>query len=239
MKKNYIYCILSLLIVVLGFLFIILGLLFPTLSPNTGRAILLYAICFIFIGIAAFAVHYRKYNLLKTLTDNELPILARWSFEPESSTILTNTLKDYKHNALCTLFFTFILVLIFTCTFFATYLPTCSYLGPIISLLFLLIGVLITNTYFKKLSNEPIEVIFNEDLIYFLDDIYTLQKSIYFLDNVAINTEGEPTLQFIYGQIEYNDSPYFILEIPIPENQTKMAHVLCNHYLEEIKNTNY
>ncbi|WP_157047606.1 hypothetical protein [Cellulosilyticum ruminicola] len=122
MKKNYIYCILSLLIVVLGFLFILLGLLVPTLSPNTQRAILLYAICFIFIGIAAFSVHYKKYNLLKTLTDNDLPILARWSFDPNSSEILISTLKEYKHNAMCTLFFTFILVLIFACTFFTTYL---------------------------------------------------------------------------------------------------------------------
>lgn len=239
MKKNYIYCILSLLIVVLGFLFILLGLLYPTLSPNTQRAILLYAICFILIGIAAFAVHYRKYNLLKTLMDNDLPILARWSFKPNSSAILTNTLKEYKHNALCTLSFTFILVLIFTCTFIATYLPTLSYLGPLISIIFLLVGIFIINAYFKRLSTEPIEVIWGEDLIYFLDDIYTLQKSIYFLDNVVINTEGEPTLQLIYGQIEYDDSPYFILEIPIPENQMKMAHVLCNHYLEEIKNINY
>ncbi|WP_157047607.1 hypothetical protein [Cellulosilyticum ruminicola] len=56
---------------------------------------------------------------------------------------------------------------------------------------------------------------------------------------MSINTEGEPVLQFVYGQIEYADEPYFVLEIPIPENQTKMAHALRSHYLEEIKNINY
>lgn len=239
MKKTYIYCIISLIILILGFLCILFSLLHPTLSPNTESALLLYAICFIFIGLSAFAVHYRKYDVMKALESQDLPILARWSFSPHTSSILTQVLKEHKHNALCTLFFTFILVLIFSCTFISTYIPTISYAGPLISLLFLFIGILIINAYFRNLSNTPIEVIFGDDIIYFLDDIYTLQKSIYFLDNIAINTEGEPTLQFIYGQIEYDDSPYFILEIPIPENQLSMAHLLRTHYLEEIKNSNY
>lgn len=239
MKKTYIHCIISLIILIIGFLCILCNLLAPTLSPSTENLLALCAICFIFIGLLAFAVHHRKYTVMKALEDNDIPTITRFTFMPHTSSLIIKTIKEHRHNALCTLFLTFILVLIFSCTFISTYFPAVSYLGPLVSFLFLLIGFLITNAYFNTLSNSPVDIIFGDDTIYFLDDIYTLQKSIYFLDNVLIATEGEPTLQFIYGQIEYDDSPYFILEIPIPDSQLTMAQVLRKHYLEEIKNLNY
>ncbi len=238
MKKTYIHCIISLIILAIGFLFILCNLLMPFTS-TMENVISLLAISFIFIGLSAFAVYHKKFSVMKCLDNKDVPTITRWTFNSHTSPLITSTIKQYRHNALCTLFLTFILILIFICTFITTYFPTLSYVGPLVSILFLLIGLLIINTYYNTLSNAPTDIIFGEDTIYFLDDIYTLQKSIYSLDNVLINTEGEPMLQFIYGQLEYNDSPYFILEIPIPENQLTMAQVLRNHYLEQIKELNY
>lgn len=239
MKKTYIHCIISLIILVLGFLCLLFNLLIPTLSPSTENTLSLCAICFIFIGLSAFAVHHKKYSVMKALEDHDIPTLAHWTFTPHTSPLIITTIKEHKHNALCTLLLTFILILIFSCTFISTYFPTIAYVGPLVSFLFLIIGFLIITAYFNNLSSNPIDIIFSEDTIYFLDDIYTLQKSIYFLDNVLINAEGESTLEFVYGQIEYDDSPYFVLEIPIPDNQLTMAEFLRTHYLEQIKNSSY
>lgn len=239
MKKNYIFCIFSLIILILGFLGILVNLLFPVISPDIKSVILLYAICFIFIGLSAFAVHYKRYDAIKALENHDLPILTQWHFKTAHSPLLTTLLKDYKRDALSTLFFSFILILIFSYTFTTTYMPKFYYVGPLLSLIFLFVGILIVNIYFHKLTTGPITAVFGEETIYFIDDIYTLQKSIYFLDNVVIDTENEPKLQFLYGQIEAEDTPYFILEIPIPENQLAMAQLLRTHYLNEIKNISY
>ena len=233
MKKNYIYCILSLIILVLGLILGFLYLFSPVIFSSTNNISLLYSICFVLIGLPAFAVYYKKYHLIKSLDDSSC--LAHWTFMPHTSSHLVNTLKDLKYSTLFTLTLIYILALVFICTFIHSYYPTYFLISLIISSCMLILSFSIVNAYFVSLSSSPIHIIFYKDLIYFLDDIYTFKKSIYHLNHITINTSGEPTLLFLYEQLEIEDCAYFTLEIPIPKNELSTADYLRHYYLDKIK----
>lgn len=234
MKKEYLQCITSLISLLIGIVLILYALLFDNLTSSVHNAVILLGICFTVIGLITFSVHLKRYFLIKDLLAGEIPLLARWSFTPSSSSLITNTLFEQRSNTFSTIILCLILGLIFSTTLAFSHIDYHSALAltlATISLLGTLIAFVLTHQHYKKLLSERAEIFFVDDFIYYLGQIFFLEKSIYLLEDIKINTEGETSLLFLYGQSEFEDSPVYTLQIPIPEGQLPIANMLRDHYL--------
>lgn len=237
MKKEYIQCILWLSIFLLGIIFTISAALLQTIPNSSKSALLLFSICFIIIGLIALAVHYKKYVKIKTLTNHHAPVLAHWTYDISSSSTLKETLSEQKCNTISTAVLTLVLGIIF-CLVFAysggIHVLYIGYIFAILTVLGFIIAIRIILTYYKEALKTSTEVIFGEDCIYFMGQLYTLQKSIYFLENVIIIHGPEVVLQLIYGQYDVDDIPTHIISIPVPAHKLQVAEHLRKYYLDLI-----
>ncbi|QEH66912.1 hypothetical protein [Cellulosilyticum sp. WCF-2] len=237
MKKESIHCILWFSIFLLGITFTISAALLQTLPNSSKSALLLFSICFIIIGLIASAVHYRKYVKIKTLIDHHAPVLAHWTYDISSSSTLKAALSEQKSNTISTAILSLILGIIFSLVFAysgGTHILYTGYTLAILIILAFIIGIRCILTYYEKALKIPTEVIFGEDSIYFMNQLYGLQKSIYFLENVIITQGPEAVLQLVYGQYDIDDTPTCIISIPIPANKLQVAEHLRKYYLDLI-----
>ena len=67
-----------------------------------------------------------------------------------------------------------------------------------------------------------------------MEQLFTPQKSIFFLENIVIVKDTELVLQLIYGQYDIDDTPSYVISIPIPSNKLSVAEHLRKYYLDLI-----
>lgn len=238
MKKEYIYCIFSLITLILGLTCAIALIMLQNLSASNKGALTLFAICFILIGLIAYNIHSQKYLKIKELETGETPVLAHWIFAPNTSTIINDALLEQKSNIITTIMLSFVLGIVFAFIFIFGTNKYNLYIGltiGIISFVGFIISMFLATYYCSKQSKINTEVIFGEDCIYFLGELYTLQRSIYFLENILINVSDEISMQLLYGQNDLGNKSVCTIQIPIPKDNLVVAKVLQKHYLELIK----
>ena len=235
MQKEYTYSMASISCMILGIITFIFSL-FTTLIPNSSKgALSLFSTCFIIIGAFSYAVHHKKYIEINKLKVGQLPNLAHWFYKAESSHTITTLLLEEKHNALITSTLIFILGIVFSCYFFGN---SFYFLGISIILFFFacfFATILFIYSYYKKLLKSDHEIIFSNNMIYFLDDIHYLIKTIYVLEDICIIPGNEPLLQFLYSQYDIDNTPSFSITIPIPSDKLNTAKYLRTYYLDELR----
>lgn len=236
MKKEYTYCLISLSTLFLGIICAIAIGLLHSISDSSRGVLILFSVFFILVGLVSYAVHYKKYHHIKGLTNHETPILAHWTYSLDNSPLLQKILLEQKMSSITTAILTLILGILFSVSFLISHSSHVIYIGIaliIFCLISFTLAVCLLLSYYKHQLTKPAEVIFGEDCIYFLDEIYGLQKSIYILENIIIQTEGsESCLKFLYGQYAPDDLPMYTLCIPIPNNKLNVAEHLRKYYLD-------
>lgn len=238
MKKAYTYFILSLIILILGIVFTISGVLLQTLPLSSKSALLIFSTAFIIIGVTSSAVHYRKYILIQKLFSNEPALLARWTYSSYSSSTLKSIIKSEKVSTLATAILILILALIFSIVFAysgGTYILCLGYIFAFLSILTFIIARRFITVYYDHLSASPTEVLFAENMIYFLDEIYPLQRTFYELQKVNLYLGTEALLIFEYNMPDIDDPDACNLVIPVPHDKIKTATYLKHYYSDLIE----
>lgn len=233
MKKEYTYIVLSIMILVLGVVFTISGALLQTLPYSSKSALLIFSCAFIVIGIVSFAVHHKKYTTIKNLLLRTSPVIAHWTYPPGSSKTIQKGLLEQKHNSLATSLLILILSLIFSIVFAysgGTYVLYLGYVFAVLCLLTFIIVVRFISAYYDQLSKSEATVLFGEDSIYFLDELYPLKRTFYLIENVNIYIGTENLLIFEFGLYDIDEPAAYQLAIPIPPNKLSIAMHLKDYY---------
>ncbi len=238
MKRAYTYCLLSIVIALLGIIFTISGVLLQTLPLSSKSALLIFSTAFILVGTFSFAVHYKKYLKIKALSTHHVPIIAHWTYAPNSSNTLKDLIKQQKAATIATAILILILSLIFCIVFAYSGGKNILQVGYILAVLCILIFIIVLrfiSAYYTHLASSELEVIFGEDIIYFLDELYTVQRSLHFLTKVNIYIGPEPLLILDYNLYDIDEPPTYSITIPIPQGKLKTATHLKNYYSELIE----
>jgi len=238
MKRAYTYRILSIIIVLLGIIFTISGVFLQTLPLSSKSALLIFSTAFILVGAFSFAVHHKKYLKIKALCTHQVPVIAHWTYAPNSSNTLKNLIKEQKENTVATAILILILSLIFSIVFAYSGGSYILYLGYILAVLCLLTFMIVLrfiSAYYTHLASTELEVVFAEDTIYFLDELYTIKRSLYYLTNVSIYVGPEPLLILDYGLYDIDEPASYSITIPIPQGKLKVATHLKSYYAELIE----
>lgn len=241
MKKEHTYYVLALIILILGIIFTLLSTLPQTLPLSSKSALFIFSCAFMTIGMVLFAVHYKRYTIIKNLMNRSLPVVAHWSYLPNSSETLKKLFKEQKNNALATTTLILILSIIFSMIFAYsgnTYILKLGYTFAILFIFTFIIAVRFILAYYNVLLESQSTVLFGKEYIYFLDELYTLNRSLYVLRNVNIYIGTENLLIFEYGLNDIDDSPCYNLTIPIPSDKLRIALQLKDYYRSLI-NTDY
>ena len=233
MKKHAVYCILSIMMVIVGSIFLISSIIIKTLLYPSKSALLIFSCSFICIGGALFAVHYKKYTCIQNLLHYNTPIIAKWTYAPESSPTLTQYCKEQKLNAIATAFLFLTFSIIFFLIFAYSGKSHILFLGYTLTLVCVFIFIIalrFINAYYELLAKTENTVVFGEDCIYFIDELYGLNYSIYLLQNVNIYIGKENLLIFEYGLNDIDDEARCHLAIPIPIDKLDIAMKLKIYY---------
>ena len=238
MKKEYTYCVLSVLIFVLGIIFTISGALLQTLPYSSKSALLIFSCAFIFIGAVSFAVHHKHYTAIKNLLAHNSVVIAHWTYPINSSETLNKLIKEQKHNTLATAILILILSIIFSLIFAysgSTYVLLLGYTLAVLCVLVFIIAVRFISTYYEHLSKTESSIFFGEDCIYFIDELFKFDSAFHPLENVNIYIGAENLLIFEYGFDDIDCSCAYSLTIPIPKDKLNIAIHLKDYYRSIIK----
>lgn len=239
MKKSYTYCIFSIMAILIGIIFAISGLILQSYPLSSKSALLLVSIVLIITGIFAFAVNNRKYHLITYLYESETNSLVHWTYSSRLPKAITEFIHVQKDNSIATAILFLILSLIF-CLIFAysggtSILYTGYFLFSLCIGLFL-ISLRFITAYYKYLGEHTVDIIFGSSQVYFLDELFELQRGYHCLQQVSvIYGEEENYLLFAYGLYDADEPPAYTLTIPIPANQLMTALFLKDHYNDLIK----
>lgn len=176
---------------------------------------------------------------MENLCTHNTPIVASWTYPTGSSNTLKSLIKDQQSSTLATSLLILTLALIFSIVFAYSGGNHILYLGytfAVLSLLIFIIAQRFISTYYSHLLKSENEVIFGEDCIFFLDEIYPLQKNFYNLEKIDIYVGAENLLILDYTpfDIEQPDHTYSIT-IPIPQNKLPVAIYLKHYYTDFIE----
>lgn len=238
MKRAHTYRILSLVILLLGIIFTISGVLLQTLPLSSKSAVLIFSISFILTGTVSFAVHHKKYLAVKDLCAHHVPVIAHWTYAPNSSNTLKTFIKEQKSNTFATATLVLILSLIFSIIFAysgGSYILYLGYTLAILCLLVFIITLRFISAYYQDLAESESEVIFGEDSIYFLDELYTIKKSLYFLQKVSLYAGDEHLLVLDYGLYDIDEPASYSITIPVPRGKVLAATYLRDYYSQLIE----
>jgi hypothetical protein len=237
MKKEYVYCILSIILLSLGVTCCAGTLFLNSINDSSKSVLATFGICFLLIGFSGYAEHNKKYFKIKHLKNSEVPVIANWQFKCNSSNMINQILYDKKLSASSTIILSCVLCLVLSfCVFFSGEENSLYIMRLLISISIAgtLIALILNSYYYTlKLSSDS-EALIGEDYIYFLDELHTLQKSIYFLYDVRIDYSSEISLQFLYGDYDLFRDPVYSISIPIPPEELTTAEFVQRHYLNLI-----
>lgn len=238
MRKQYFYCLMSVMAVIIGIIFAISGVILQSNPLSRRSALLILSIVLVLIGAASFTVNYKKYHLISELSHHKTPIIAHWVYSPNTSHIIREFILEQKNNSIATAILFLILSCIFCLVFAYSGGPMILYTGYFLIFICICIFILslrIISAYYKQLENNQIDVIFGEDCIYFIDELYTLQRGYHCLQQVTIDLDDEDCLLFAYGLYDVDDVPAYTLTVPIPQGKMHTAISLKHYYNDLIK----
>lgn len=233
MKKEYTYCVLSVLILLLGIIFSISGFVLQTLPLSSKSALLIFSFAFIFIGIVLFAVHHKRYTIIQNLTARNIPVIARWTYPVNSSETVHRFIKEERNYSYATALLMLILCIIFSLIFAysgGNYILYLGYIFAVLSFFIFIIALKFISAYYNALAQTENSVIFGEDCIYFIDELTTLTRTFHILENVNVYIGKENLLIFEYGFGDLDESSTYTLTIPIPPNKLNIALYLKDYY---------
>lgn len=242
MKKTTIHCTLSIIMTLIGIIFTLCAI-FLNFQPSPRKSsLLIIAIVLILSGIVSFSVNYRKYHLIAGLYAHDLTYITSWDIPTKSSTLFPVLIKEKKTNSILTSFIFFVLSLI-CCWVFTysggTHLLKIGYLLIGFCASLLIISLRFIDCYYTHMQNKPDPVLFGQNYIYFLDELYTLEYDYCTLQKVELCKEEEIYLVLCYGNNDTDEPPTHIVTIPVPPEKMYIATYLKNYYNELLSNLNY
>lgn len=233
MKQKYQGCIISLIIFIVGLVCIPLFYLLMRSQTDLQNILTLLALCATLIGFISFVICYKKYLIIQSLECGK-DVITRWTFDASQSPIISKALISQKNNNIATAILGTFLGLIFSITLAFSSIDSAYYISigiTILSFIGLFIALMLIHDHYEYKCTHPCHIIFSKDFIFYLGEIYHLNKSFYFLENIIIKTDDEPSISFLYGQTDTDDDPIFALDIPIPKDQLHIAAHLKKYYL--------
>ncbi|MDF2595052.1 MAG: hypothetical protein K0R69_1393 [Clostridia bacterium] len=237
MKKEFAYCIISLVVLLLGITCFISLVFLNTLSNPSKAALIIFGICFFFIGTASYAKHNKKYLKIRYLKNENVSLIASWHFKPHTSLSIDEMYYEGKTSAIYTTLLSVLLCFVIAgCIYFSgekyALHVSLSLLG--LSIIIAPLCIACISAYYTAKLEADSEALIGEDCIYFLDELYTLHKSIYFLEDIRIGYGSENSLQLLYGEYDLFTGPMYTIKIPIPDGQLDVAKHIQKHYIELI-----
>ncbi|MBC8578720.1 hypothetical protein [Zhenhengia yiwuensis] len=237
MSKDFLKCILSFICFVCG---LVLTLLF-SFHFNATNPSCIIALCLglvlAAIGVFGFILHYKNLMIIENMKKNKLPILARWSYKPSDFSLVKDKILEdcYVDLSLIVLIGVFCLILAIGLIFpIATDSIGLSIL-IIISTVILcsLCSILVYFYHVSKLEKYTTALI-NYHYIYFNNELYSIYRSCYMLEEIEITTGVQNYLRFVYGAPGTPYGPFQIIDIPIPPSELATAYQIKEHYLSLI-----
>lgn len=233
MKKEYLYCVISVLAMLCGIIFMICALILRS-NPNCRRsALLLLSIVLIITGLVSLIINLKKYHTICDLTEHQVPVIAHWTFSANSSKIISDLIEELKNNSIATAILFLILSIIFWVVFAYSGGTSILYLGYIFivfSICIFIIALRMITAYYEKLNMQDTEVIFGEDYFYFIDELYTFQRGYHCLQQVSVYEGGENALIFSYGLYDADEPAVYTVTIPIPSDKLHTAKYIRTYY---------
>jgi energy-coupling factor transporter transmembrane protein EcfT len=237
MKKELAYCITSLVVLLLGITCFISLVFLNDLSNSSKAALILFGICFFLIGATSYAKHNKKYLKIRYLKNENVPLIASWHFKPHTSLSIDEMYYEGKASAIYTTLLGVLLCLVVAgCIYFSgeKYAIHTSLGLLALSLIIAPLCITCISAYYTGKLESDSEALIGEDCIYFLDELYTLHKSIYFLEDIRIGYGGENSLQLLYGEYDLFTGPMYTIKIPIPDGELETAKLIQKHFIELI-----
>lgn len=238
MRKQYLYCLISILAVLLGIVFTVSGIILQSNPLSRRSALLLVSIVLIFTGAAAFAVNYKKLRQVTKLREHKAVTIAHWTYKPASFKAISDFFLEQKINSYSTAILFFILGCIFSIIYAYSGHRSVLYMGYLllaVCLCIFIVALRLITTYYKELDQNEVDVIFGEDSILFIDELFELRRGYHFLQRVSIHYGTENCLLFEYGLYDVDDKPAYTLTIPIPKNKLHTAEHLKTYYNDLIR----
>lgn len=238
MRKQYLYCLISVIAVLIGIIFTISGIVLQSNPLSRKSALLIVSIVLIFVGAAAFAVNYKKHRHVTGLREHKLVTIAHWTYTPSHSKVLIEFIKEQKNGSYATALFYLILACIFCMIYAYSGTSSVVYMGYFLLLLSIgtfILALRFITAYYEKLSENEVDIIFGEDSILFIDELFELRRGYHYLQRVTIRYGNENYLLFDYGLYDVDDTPAYTLTIPIPKNKLHTAEHIKTYYNDLIK----
>lgn len=237
MSKESLKCILSMIYFICGiFLTILFSIQFDATSPASIITILLGLLLTI-VGLFAFILHYKNSIIINQLKQNKLPILAKWTYNPSDFKLVKDKILEdcYVDLSLVILIGIFSLVLAAGLLFsFNPHRFSLSALLIVISILSSSLFSLFIHFYYTNKLTKCSTAIISNRYIYFNNELYSIYKSCYILEDIEILSEPQCYLKFIYGAPGTPYGPYEIINIPVPSSELALANEIKQHYLSLI-----
>lgn len=237
MKSTYTYCLLSLFALILGLICIMTSSFATSIPHSLSELLFVFSIFFLLGGLLGYLGCYKKYKKIKILFHGDVHILAHWKFDPKSSPLVTSLLEEHKFSQIYTTSLIIILCLVFACGFYFTEYTYSTHFGTSLIILSLLIGIgiyLFIPIYHASKVCSLIDVIISEENIYFLGHLYSLQQSIYFLEDIKLEITDSPHFELLYSAYDINGSPRYSVIIPVSPDDIANALAIQTHFQEQI-----
>ncbi len=241
MKRTRYHLILWLLLFVISTVLLFSLSIVVGLIPAIKNAISTALLILMCTSLGSFCIKYVNYLKIKMLINGDMHILAQWACNCSESATLSKFLKAEFCSTMLTATLSFILGI--TLSLMLAYsggknVFIMGYVLIICIVLVFLVAIHFIKDYYEQCNNSPNTVLFGDTTIYFMGQLFSFQKSFLILENVIIQLEPEPILQFSYGNYDLDSPPKYILSIPIPSDKMHVATYLVSHYSSMIADDN-
>lgn len=237
MSKEFLKCILSIIYFICGiFLTVSFSIYFDATNP-AYISIVLLGLLLTIVGLFAFILHYKNLIIIEEMKKDKLPILAKWTYKPSDFHLVKDKILEdcYVDLSLVVLIglLSLLLAFGFIFSFIPSYLSLSAFLIVVIVILCSFSSLFIYFHYTKKLEKSSTAIISNY-YIYFNNELYSIYKSCYVLEDIEISSGSQHYLKFIYGAPGTPYGPFEVINIPIPSSELSVAIEIRQHYLSLI-----
>lgn len=226
---------------IFGFLTFLFGLFACILSTCTFQVdepsyilALIISLCICLVGITSCILTYKRHKVILQLKENKLPSIARWQYMPKDYKLVEGQLEENRYISISIIFLIGVLgILVLLGLVFSSHPLHLLYAGLLLIMLivFCSVGFYFVQTYYLKRLSKNCETIISDHYIYFGGELYTMQKGLYYLEDVRIFSDDNDYLQFIYGAPGTPYGPFTTLTIPIPEGELDLAYLIQTTYV--------
>lgn len=238
MSKDFLKCILSIIYLICGiFLTVLFSLNFDATNPACIITLSLGLLLSI-TGLFAFILHYKNLAIIENMKKNKLPVLAKWSYKPCDFNLVKNKILEdcYVDLSLVVLIGILSLILALGLIFsFASHGISLSLLIIVATVLLCSLCSLMVYFYHTNKLEKCSTAIISNHYIYFNNELFSIYKSCYVLEEIELISGTQNYLKFIYGAPGTPYGPFKIIDIPIPASELSVAAEIKQHYTSLIQ----